>query len=291
MGGDERRTVRKPGAIVRKTCDTTSAKVATMEAGEQVHVVEEDVAYATNKDGETRMVMRARIEYPVDGWLSLKCLEGGEGPDDGNASFTYKDGKVKKARRKKGRKKASGGADVEVVIETDESDGGEEPAGERSAARTQATNRPPRRLQGMNAFARAATENLHEARGAPSPDDTPASKHIAALAARVLDGKPSLYDALGVASRAEAGAIKRSYRALAKVHHPDRSSTAASAAAMVELNDAYEVLSDPTARRAYDERLDVLIGDRDRASAADAAFADARGARGTAARAATPWDP
>ena len=145
MGTPTRRTVKKPGAIVRKTCDTTSAKVATLEEGEQVHVCEQDVAYATTKDGDTRMIMRARIEYPVDGWLSLKCLVGDGDDEGGDATFTYRDGKVKKTKRKKGAKKSD---TVDVVVETDESDGD---GGDKGAAvRAQATNRPPRRLQGMN---------------------------------------------------------------------------------------------------------------------------------------------
>ena len=46
---------------------------------------------------------------------------------------------------------------------------------------------------------------------------------------------------------------------------------------MVELNDAYEVLADAKTRRAYDDRVATLVGGRDRARAADAAFATARG--------------
>jgi len=45
---------------------------------------------------------------------------------------------------------------------------------------------------------------------------------------------------------------------------------------MVELNDAYEVLGDEKMRRAYDDRVRTLVGDRDRDRAADAAFAAAQ---------------
>lgn len=61
----------------------------------------------------------------------------------------------------------------------------------------------------------------------------------------------SHYELLGVAPHASHDEIRRAYRALAQVHHPDANPEAA-AATMVEINAAWEVLSDPGRRRAYD---------------------------------------
>ena len=126
----------------------------------------------------------------------------------------------------------------------------------------------------MNAFARAATENLGDARErAPPLEDTPASRHVAELAAAAADGGPSLYERLEVAADAPGEAVTKSYRSLARRYHPDRGG-AASAAAMVELNDAYEILKDPVQRAAYDARLRTLRDERRREADADAAFAE-----------------
>jgi hypothetical protein len=46
-------------------------------------------------------------------------------------------------------------------------------------------------------------------------------------------------------------AIKAAYRRLLKLHHPDRSSSIDANRRMQEINEAYEVLSDPGRRRAY----------------------------------------
>ena len=67
--------------------------------------------------------------------------------------------------------------------------------------------------------------------------------------------------------------MTKSYRSLARRYHPDRGG-AASAAAMVELNDAYEILKDPGQRAAYDARLRTLRDERRREADADAAFAE-----------------
>jgi uncharacterized membrane protein len=63
---------------------------------------------------------------------------------------------------------------------------------------------------------------------------------------------PTHYDLLGVAPTADAEELKTAYRAAAVRHHPDR---VGSGDAMVELNAAYGVLSDPTRRAAYDQTL------------------------------------
>src|SRR6185312_514483 len=61
------------------------------------------------------------------------------------------------------------------------------------------------------------------------------------------------YDVLGVARDASADEIKRAYRALARKHHPDVSHDKSDAEhRFKEINEAYEVLSDPNKRAQYD---------------------------------------
>jgi curved DNA-binding protein CbpA len=62
------------------------------------------------------------------------------------------------------------------------------------------------------------------------------------------------YAILGVLPSAEIVVIKAAYKALIKVYHPDRSTDShnASHAKTVELNEAYEVLSDVSKRKEYD---------------------------------------
>ncbi|MFN2450503.1 MAG: molecular chaperone DnaJ [Candidatus Baltobacteraceae bacterium] len=61
------------------------------------------------------------------------------------------------------------------------------------------------------------------------------------------------YETLGVSREANADEIKRAYRALARKHHPDVSENKAEAEhRFKEINEAYEVLSDPRKREQYD---------------------------------------
>ncbi|WP_422010062.1 DnaJ C-terminal domain-containing protein [Roseateles sp.] len=60
------------------------------------------------------------------------------------------------------------------------------------------------------------------------------------------------YQVLGLAADADAPAIKQAYRRLARLHHPDINPTTPAHAAMARVNEAYEVLSDPQRRAAYD---------------------------------------
>jgi len=63
----------------------------------------------------------------------------------------------------------------------------------------------------------------------------------------------NLYEVLGVDRRANGAEIKRAYRRLARSHHPDVSSDKAQAEhRFKEINEAYEVLSDPQKRAHYD---------------------------------------
>jgi uncharacterized protein YoaH (UPF0181 family) len=60
------------------------------------------------------------------------------------------------------------------------------------------------------------------------------------------------YDILAVTSSATADEINKSFRELAKKLHPDANKDPESAARFVELNVAYEILSDEDKRRAFD---------------------------------------
>jgi molecular chaperone DnaJ len=61
------------------------------------------------------------------------------------------------------------------------------------------------------------------------------------------------YETLGVSRDANADDIKRAYRALARKHHPDVAENKAEAEhRFKEINEAYEVLSDPQKRAQYD---------------------------------------
>lgn len=57
------------------------------------------------------------------------------------------------------------------------------------------------------------------------------------------------YQVLGVARDASADEIKRAYRSLARVVHPDKIGTSG---LFLRLHEAYETLSDPTSRARYD---------------------------------------
>src|SRR5581483_10583649 len=61
------------------------------------------------------------------------------------------------------------------------------------------------------------------------------------------------YRILGVDRNADAKAVKQAYRRLARKHHPDMNpGNRAAAERFKEINEAYEVLSDPEKRRRYD---------------------------------------
>ena len=61
------------------------------------------------------------------------------------------------------------------------------------------------------------------------------------------------YETLGVAREASGEEIKQAYRALARKHHPDVSEDKSVAEhRFKEINEAYEVLSDPNKRAQYD---------------------------------------
>lgn len=60
------------------------------------------------------------------------------------------------------------------------------------------------------------------------------------------------YRILGVAPDADAAAVKTAYRSRAKDLHPDHNPSAHAGEAFARLNEAYQVISDPRRRAAYD---------------------------------------
>ena len=61
------------------------------------------------------------------------------------------------------------------------------------------------------------------------------------------------YRVLRVESAADEATIKAAFRRLALRYHPDRTGNSRAARRFQEIREAYEVLSDPEKRRAYDE--------------------------------------
>lgn len=68
-----------------------------------------------------------------------------------------------------------------------------------------------------------------------------------------MAGKRDYYEVLGVDRNADAAAIKKAYRKLAKKYHPDTNAGNRHAEQMfMEVTEAYEVLSDPEKKKLYD---------------------------------------
>jgi DnaJ domain len=63
------------------------------------------------------------------------------------------------------------------------------------------------------------------------------------------------YRTLNVERGATQEEIQRSYRALARRYHPDRNPSPAASTVMARINAAYELLSEPSKRAAYDRRF------------------------------------
>jgi len=61
------------------------------------------------------------------------------------------------------------------------------------------------------------------------------------------------YEILGVARDDNSSEIKKAYRRLALKWHPDRNKSAEAEKRFKEINEAYEILSNPKKRQAYDQ--------------------------------------
>ncbi|MDJ1180999.1 DnaJ domain-containing protein [Roseofilum sp. BLCC_M91] len=64
----------------------------------------------------------------------------------------------------------------------------------------------------------------------------------------------SYYQTLEIEPTATAQEVRQAYRRLVKRHHPDLNQAVGNADRMVEINLAYETLSDPHRRRVYDRQ-------------------------------------
>jgi hypothetical protein len=68
------------------------------------------------------------------------------------------------------------------------------------------------------------------------------------------------YQILGVSRTSTNADIRRAYRKLAVIYHPDKNSDPNAESIFKEINQAYEVLGDPQKRRAYDQGFEILLG-------------------------------
>ncbi len=92
--------------------------------------------------------------------------------------------------------------------------------------------------------------------------------------------KKDFYQVLGVSKAAQADEIKKAYRKLAMIHHPDKNQGNKKAEEKFkELSEAYEVLSDEKKRQAYDQFGHAGVGGNPFAGGAGGPFGGS-GARG-----------
>ena len=63
---------------------------------------------------------------------------------------------------------------------------------------------------------------------------------------------------MSVTPTAELAVIKVAHKALVAIYHPDRNSTKEAVTKMQAINEAWEILSDPSTRKKYNE----AIGDK-----------------------------
>ena len=65
--------------------------------------------------------------------------------------------------------------------------------------------------------------------------------------------KKHYYEILGVSRKASQDEIKKAFRKYALKYHPDRNKSSEAQEKFKEINEAYQVLSDPEKRSIYDQ--------------------------------------
>ena len=71
--------------------------------------------------------------------------------------------------------------------------------------------------------------------------------------------RDEFYGCIGAKPSANAAQLKKAYRATAKLCHPDKNGDSRAPSAFDAARDAYDVLSDPDARREYDRRRQARL--------------------------------
>jgi molecular chaperone DnaJ len=72
--------------------------------------------------------------------------------------------------------------------------------------------------------------------------------------------RPDYYKTLGVDRKASAEEIKKAYRRLARKYHPDTNKDPQAESRFKDIQEAYDVLSDPDKRKAYDRGGSIFAG-------------------------------
>ena len=73
------------------------------------------------------------------------------------------------------------------------------------------------------------------------------------MTTRTCSKDTDYYAILGIPTTATLADIKRAYRRLARQYHPDTNPDKDAARRFRQITEAYELLSDPTRRAAYDQ--------------------------------------
>src|SRR5258708_8857333 len=76
----------------------------------------------------------------------------------------------------------------------------------------------------------------------------------------MANNKRDYYEVLGISRNASDDELKKAFRRLAKQYHPDTNKEQGAEALFIEVNEAYEVLSDPQKRAAYDRYGHAGVG-------------------------------
>lgn len=79
--------------------------------------------------------------------------------------------------------------------------------------------------------------------------------------ASLVPGKHNYYEILQITRDADQIAIKKAFHRLAKIHHPDKCTV--NNDIFLQLNEAYNILSDPEKKSAYDYALDDCVNEVD----------------------------